>query len=48
MSGKLSRVSAADVIKAQERVGFPFPRQNGSDKIYKNKEGRRVTAPYHS
>ena len=48
MSGKLPRVTAADVIKALERVGFSFSRQSGSHKIYKNKEGRRVTVPYHS
>ena len=48
MSGKLPRVTAADVIKALERAGFSFSRQSGSHKIYKNKEGRRVTVPYHS
>ena len=48
MSGKLPRVSAADVIKALERAGFYFSRQSGSHKIYKNKKNRRVTVPYHS
>jgi len=48
MSGKLPRVTAADVIKALDRAGFSFSRQSGSHKIYKNKEGRRVTIPYHS
>lgn len=48
MSGKLPRVTAADVIKALDRAGFSFSRQSSSHKIYKNKEGRRVTIPYHS
>jgi len=48
MSGKLPRVTAADVIKALERAGFSFSRQSGSHKIYKNKEGKRATIPYHS
>lgn len=48
MSEKLPRVTAADAIKALERVGFFFSRQSGSHKIYKNKEGRRATVPYHS
>jgi len=29
-------------------VGFVLVRQSGSHKIYKNKEGSRVTVPYHS
>ncbi|MBF0567988.1 MAG: type II toxin-antitoxin system HicA family toxin [Nitrospirae bacterium] len=48
MSEKLPRVTAADTIKVLERVGFIFSRQSGSHKIYKNKEGRRTTVPYHS
>ncbi len=48
MSEKLPRVTAADAIRALEQGGFSFSRQSGSHKIYKNKEGRRVTVPYHS
>ncbi|MBF0566751.1 MAG: type II toxin-antitoxin system HicA family toxin [Nitrospirae bacterium] len=48
MSEKLPRVTAADAIKVLERAGFVFSRQSGSHKIYKNKEGRRATVPYHS
>jgi len=48
MSEKLPRVTAADSIRALERAGFSFSRQSGSHKIYKNKEGKRVTVPYHS
>jgi predicted RNA binding protein YcfA (HicA-like mRNA interferase family) len=47
MKGKLPRVTAVKVIKALERVGFSLARQSGSNKIYKNKEGKRVTIPYH-
>jgi predicted RNA binding protein YcfA (HicA-like mRNA interferase family) len=48
MSEKLPRVTADDAIKVLEMVGFVFSRQSGSHKIYKNKEGRRATVPYHS
>jgi len=48
LSEKLPRVTASDVIRVLERAGFSFSRQSGSHKIYKNKEGRRATVPYHS
>jgi len=48
MSRKLPRVTAADVIKVLEQINFSFSRQSGSHKIYKNKENRRVTIPFHS
>lgn len=48
MSEKLPRVTSADVIRVLERVGFSFKRQTGSHKIFKNKEGKRATVPYHS
>jgi len=48
MSDKLPRVTAAEVIKTLEKTGFFFSRQSGSHKIYKNKEGKRVTVPYHA
>lgn len=48
MSEKLPRVTAADAIRVLERVGFSFKRQTGSHKIFKNKEGKRATVPYHS
>lgn len=48
MSEKLPRVSADKVIKVLERIGFVLVRQSGSHKIYKNKDGVRVTVPYHS
>lgn len=48
MSVKLPRVTASEVIRVLERAGFLLSRQSGSHKIYKNKEGKRVTVPYHS
>jgi len=48
VSGKLPRVTAANVIKVLERINFSFSRQSGSHKIYKNIENRRVTVPFHS
>ncbi len=48
MSEKLPRVSADKVIKVLEHTGFVLARQSGSHKIYKNKEGVRITVPYHS
>jgi predicted RNA binding protein YcfA (HicA-like mRNA interferase family) len=48
MSEKLPRMTAAEVIEVLERAGFSFSRQSGSHKIYKNREGKRVTIPYHS
>jgi len=48
MREKLPKVTAADAIRVLEKAGFSFKRQSGSHKIYKNKEGKRVTVPYHS
>jgi len=48
MSEKLQRVTANEMIKIVERLGFRFSRQSGSHKIYKNDEGKRVTIAYHS
>ncbi len=48
MSERLPRVTAADTIKAIQKIGFSFSRQSGSHKIYKNKKGNRITVPIHS
>ena len=48
MSEKLPRITATEVIKVLEGAGFLFSRQSGSHKIYKNREGKRATVPYHS
>jgi predicted RNA binding protein YcfA (HicA-like mRNA interferase family) len=41
-------LSANEMIKIIEKLGFRFSRQSGSYKIYKNDEGKRVTIAYHS
>ena len=48
MSEKLPRVTAREVIKVIEKVGFYLVRQSGSHKIYRNDKGVRITVPYHS
>lgn len=48
MRDKLPRVTAAEAIRVLEQTGFFLTRQSGSHKIYKNKDGKRVTIPYHS
>jgi len=48
MSEKLPRVTANEMIKIVEKLGFHLSRQSGSHKIYKNNEGKRVTIAYHS
>jgi predicted RNA binding protein YcfA (HicA-like mRNA interferase family) len=48
MTERLPRVTAKEVLKVLERIGFSLARQSGSHLIYKNEEGKRVTIPYHS
>jgi len=48
MSEKLPRVTANEMIKIVEKLGFHLSRQSGSHKIYKNDDGKRVTIAYHS
>lgn len=48
MTERLPRVTANQVIRALEKVGFTLVRQSGSHKIFKNRAGRRVTVPHHS
>ena len=48
MSEKLPRITASEIIKVLERVGFSLARQSGSHKIYKNTEGKRITVPFHA
>ncbi len=48
MSEELPRVTADKVIKVLEHIGSVLVHQSGSHKIYKNKEGVRITVPYHS
>ncbi|MBI2506572.1 MAG: type II toxin-antitoxin system HicA family toxin [Candidatus Colwellbacteria bacterium] len=47
MPEKLPRLTAKEIIPVIEKKGFSLTRQSGSHKIYKNKEGKRVTIPFH-
>jgi len=47
MSEKLPRITAEKIIKVLEKRGFVCVRQSGSHKIFKNKEGKRVTVSSH-
>lgn len=45
---KLPRLTSAQTIRIIEKRGFKLSRQSGSNMIFKNEEGRRVTIPYHA
>ena len=47
MSHRLPRVTAEEITRVLEKVGFTLARQSGSHKIYKSSNGKRVTVPYH-
>ena len=47
MSQRLPRVTADEIIRVIEKMGFTLARQSGSHKIYKSSTGKRVTVPYH-
>lgn len=47
MTEKFPRLTAKEIIAVLERNGFILSRQSGSHRIYKNKEGKRVTVPFH-
>jgi len=47
VSQRLPRVTADEVIRVIEKMGFTLARQSGSHKIYKSSTGKRVTVPYH-
>jgi len=44
----LPRLTAKEIIAVLIRVGFVLSRQSGSHRIYKNKDGKRVTVPFHA
>lgn len=48
MTERLPRVSAKDVLRVLEQIGFSLSRQSGSHMIYKNADRKRITIPYHS
>jgi len=45
---RLPRVTADQVIRVLEKIGFDFARQWGAHRIFTNPRGRRATVPYHS
>ena len=47
MSRRSPRVTADEIIRVLEKIGFTLARQSGSHKIYKSSTGKRVTIPYH-
>jgi len=48
MTERLPRVTANEVIRVVESIGFFLARKSGSHMIFKNDQGKRVTIPYHS
>lgn len=48
MTKGLPKLTAKEIITILEKLGFFLARQNGSHKIYKNKEGKRATVPFHA
>ena len=48
MNPRQPRVTAAQVIRALEQLGFTLARQSGSHNIYKTATGKRVTVPFHA
>ena len=45
---KTPRVTPNKIIKVLKKKGFILVRQSGSHMIFRNKEGIRVTVPFHS
>ncbi len=48
MSGKLPRITAAEIIKVLEKGGFVQTRKSGSHKIFRDENRNRATVPFHS
>ncbi|HEY4518040.1 MAG TPA: type II toxin-antitoxin system HicA family toxin [Candidatus Paceibacterota bacterium] len=44
---RLPRVTAKQIIRILEQLGFTHSRQSGSHRIYKNTSGKRATVPVH-
>lgn len=47
MSQRLPMVTADEVIRVIEKIGFTLARQSGSHRIYRSSVGKRITVPYH-
>ena len=44
---RLRNLTARELAAALARDGFVLSRQNGSHRLYKNADGRRVTLSFH-
>jgi predicted RNA binding protein YcfA (HicA-like mRNA interferase family) len=42
------RVTAGEIAKVAEKLGFELVRQSGSHRIYRDSENRRITVPFHA
>ena len=47
MPKRLPRLNAKEITAVIEKKGFTLVRQSGSHKIYRDKQGKRVTIPFH-
>jgi predicted RNA binding protein YcfA (HicA-like mRNA interferase family) len=45
---KLPRLTARQMARVLEKLGFSLTRQSGSHRIYKNAAGKRATIPLHA
>ena len=45
---RLPKLTAKEIITVLLKVGFVLSRQSGSHQIYKNRDGKRVTVPFHT
>lgn len=45
---KLPNLTGKEVAKIAEKFGFEYSHTTGSHMVYKHKDGRKVTIPYHA
>ncbi|OPY22541.1 MAG: YcfA-like protein [Methanomethylovorans sp. PtaU1.Bin073] len=48
MSEKLPRVTAKQLIKVVESIGFQLVCQSGSHMVFRNNEAKRIVIPYNT
>ena len=44
---RLPRITAKDLTRAVEKLGFVYARQKGSHAVFKHQDGRRTTISIH-
>ena len=47
MIRKLKNSAVRDLIRALEQDGFQYRRRKGSQRVYRNEDGRRVVIHFH-